>query len=338
MISPEQQLFHQTQLFHLMSSFPHTSLPWINQQLKISPPSSPSTLCPSSAWGSRYPSNKVTSFTIDAILGTQKQNMEKHLHSSDLRMHRMAPYPVVTNTGVNNLQRNYNNSDNTNNSSSNTNIGVSGAGGGGKSAKTKRIRTIFTAEQLEKLESEFARQQYMVGPERVYLASTLQLTEAQVKVWFQNRRIKWRKQYIETQPRYPSNSSENTPSSSPSPPSASPTNIQSLDSSDAGDSSKPNGGPSRCSSPDSSDYSRSPSPPPPPSATCAQASINTTYSNKHYAQENTIQSHISDEGTLSIKRSLSDFVQINNLKSNLFSVPVQNNSLSEQHTLPISIS
>ncbi|CAL1527708.1 unnamed protein product, partial [Lymnaea stagnalis] len=63
----------------------------------------------------------------------------------------------------------------------------------------KRIRTIFTPEQLEKLEAEFERQQYMVGTERYYLAATLNLTEAQVKVWFQNRRIKWRKQHLEQQ-------------------------------------------------------------------------------------------------------------------------------------------
>ncbi|XP_047116041.1 homeobox protein EMX2-like [Schistocerca piceifrons] len=65
--------------------------------------------------------------------------------------------------------------------------------------KCKRVRTIFTPEQLERLEAEFERQQYMVGPERLYLAHALQLTEAQVKVWFQNRRIKWRKQHLELQ-------------------------------------------------------------------------------------------------------------------------------------------
>lgn len=60
--------------------------------------------------------------------------------------------------------------------------------------KSKRIRTIFSSEQLQRLEKEFKNQQYMVGAERLLLASDLQLSEAQVKVWFQNRRIKWRKE------------------------------------------------------------------------------------------------------------------------------------------------
>ena len=61
---------------------------------------------------------------------------------------------------------------------------------------SKRARTIFTTEQLERMEREFHKQQYVVGHERMYLANTLNLTEAQVKVWFQNRRIKWRKQHM----------------------------------------------------------------------------------------------------------------------------------------------
>ena len=39
-----------------------------------------------------------------------------------------------------------------------------------KSGKAKRVRTIFTPEQLERLEAEFERQQYMVGTERYVLA------------------------------------------------------------------------------------------------------------------------------------------------------------------------
>ncbi len=39
-----------------------------------------------------------------------------------------------------------------------------------KQGKSKRVRTIFTPEQLERLEAEFERQQYMVGTERSVLS------------------------------------------------------------------------------------------------------------------------------------------------------------------------
>ncbi|XP_039257599.2 uncharacterized protein LOC120334201 [Styela clava] len=64
--------------------------------------------------------------------------------------------------------------------------------GSQKTEKTKRTRTTFTQKQLEYLESEFNNQQYMVGIERRALAKKLRLTDAQVKVWFQNRRIRYR--------------------------------------------------------------------------------------------------------------------------------------------------
>ena len=64
------------------------------------------------------------------------------------------------------------------------------------SCRSKRKRTIFTADQLERLEKEFDRQQYIVGTQRFYLAADLGLSETQVKIWFQNRRIKWRRQNL----------------------------------------------------------------------------------------------------------------------------------------------
>ncbi|TRZ10951.1 hypothetical protein HGM15179_016154 [Zosterops borbonicus] len=76
-------------------------------------------------------------------------------------------------------------------------LGPTGPWRSGGPCKMKRVRTVFKPEQLERLEQEFLKQQYMVGTERVDLAATLHLTETQVKVWFQNRRIKWRKQSME---------------------------------------------------------------------------------------------------------------------------------------------
>lgn len=63
-----------------------------------------------------------------------------------------------------------------------------------KRKPNKRSRTIFTPAQLERLENTFSRQQYVAGEERRNLATALQLTETHVKVWFQNRRIRFRRQ------------------------------------------------------------------------------------------------------------------------------------------------
>ncbi|KAK3585497.1 hypothetical protein CHS0354_003349 [Potamilus streckersoni] len=56
--------------------------------------------------------------------------------------------------------------------------------------KPKRIRTAFLPFQLQQLEKAFDKSHYVVGQERKDLASKLQLSETQVKVWFQNRRTK----------------------------------------------------------------------------------------------------------------------------------------------------
>ncbi|XP_032916601.1 homeobox protein EMX1 isoform X1 [Catharus ustulatus] len=53
--------------------------------------------------------------------------------------------------------------------------------------KPKRIRTAFSPSQLLRLERAFEKNHYVVGAERKQLASSLSLSETQVKVWFQNR-------------------------------------------------------------------------------------------------------------------------------------------------------
>ena len=66
--------------------------------------------------------------------------------------------------------------------------------GTGRSAKARRARTAFTYEQLVALENKFKQTRYLSVCERLNLALSLSLTETQVKIWFQNRRTKWKKQ------------------------------------------------------------------------------------------------------------------------------------------------
>ncbi|KAM6345512.1 homeobox protein EMX1 [Podargus strigoides] len=63
--------------------------------------------------------------------------------------------------------------------------------------KPKRIRTAFSPSQLLRLERAFEKNHYVVGAERKQLASSLSLSETQVKVWFQNRRTKYKRQKLE---------------------------------------------------------------------------------------------------------------------------------------------
>lgn len=63
--------------------------------------------------------------------------------------------------------------------------------------RPKRIRTAFTPTQLLHLENAFEKNHYIVGTERKQLASFLNLSETQIKVWFQNRRTKWKRQQAE---------------------------------------------------------------------------------------------------------------------------------------------
>jgi hypothetical protein len=60
--------------------------------------------------------------------------------------------------------------------------------------RQRKCRTAFTDYQLNSLEQSFEKHKYLSVQDRVELATRLNLTDTQVKTWYQNRRTKWKRQ------------------------------------------------------------------------------------------------------------------------------------------------
>ena len=58
----------------------------------------------------------------------------------------------------------------------------------------RKRRILFSQAQVYELERRFKQQKYLSAPEREHLASMINLTPTQVKIWFQNHRYKCKRQ------------------------------------------------------------------------------------------------------------------------------------------------
>ena len=63
-----------------------------------------------------------------------------------------------------------------------------------KISRRKKMRTTFTGRQIFELEKMFEVKKYLNTSDRSSLSRLLSVSEQQVKIWFQNRRTKWKKQ------------------------------------------------------------------------------------------------------------------------------------------------
>ncbi|XP_055525002.1 homeobox protein GBX-2 [Wyeomyia smithii] len=96
------------------------------------------------------------------------------------------------------------------------------------SRRKKKARTTFTGRQIFELEKQFEVKKYLSSSERTEMAKLLNVTETQVKIWFQNRRTKWKKQDGESgssggatgNPQQQTKESKNPKTPSTSPPTA----------------------------------------------------------------------------------------------------------------------
>lgn len=84
----------------------------------------------------------------------------------------------------------------------------------GRTGKPKRIRTNFTGDQLSELENFFKNTRYLTRAARIEMSKKLNLNERQVKIWFQNRRMRDKRENMKSSNSKVANNRSTSPSQS----------------------------------------------------------------------------------------------------------------------------